>query len=408
MARKALIIGCGIGGPSIAMALQRAGIEAVVYEAYTTTADHAGSFLNIASNGLDALRVLDAHEPVMAAGVRTPRMVMWSGTGKRLGQVANGLRLADGTESHTIQRADLYRIVRDEAARRGVPIEYGRRLVAIEETGGSVVARFADGTESTGDLLVAADGVHSATRRILDPAAPAARYTGLLSFGGIVDDPGARTDPGTYDMTFGKRAFFGSTVDEQGRTWWFANLPHPAAPTKDTLAATSPDQWRRILVEALRHDANRSAEIVEMSAPGPALPVYDLPPVPVWHRGRTVLTGDAAHATSPSSGQGASLAVEDALILAKFLRDLPGHTDAFTRFEALRRPRTERVVAYSAKISSSKAAGPLARVFRDLMMPVFLRRSASAESLAWMYRHHIDWDQPVARTGQRGVAGADR
>ncbi|MGW5411304.1 FAD-dependent monooxygenase [Actinomadura geliboluensis] len=397
MGRTALIIGCGIGGPAIAMALRRVGIDAVVYEAYAKAADDVGSFLNIASNGLDALRVLDAHEAVMAAGVRTPRMVMWSGTGKRLGEVANGLRLADGTESHTVQRADLYRIVRDEAAARGIPIEYGKELVAIEEAGGAVTARFADGTEATGDLLIGADGVHSTTRALLDPAAPEARYTGLLSFGGIVDDPGAEADPGAYHMVFGKRAFFGNTVDEQGRTWWFANLPHRDAPTRESLAATSAESWKRALVEALRGDANRSAEIVEMSPAGPALPVYDLPPVPVWHRGRTVLTGDAAHATSPSSGQGASLAVEDALVLAKCLRDLPGHAEAFARFEALRRPRAERVVAYSAKISSSKAAGPVARVFRDLMMPVFLKRSASAESLAWMYRHHIDWDEPVAR-----------
>jgi 2-polyprenyl-6-methoxyphenol hydroxylase-like FAD-dependent oxidoreductase len=395
MARKALIIGCGIGGPAIAMALQRAGIEPVVHEAYAAAADNVGSFLNIASNGLDALRVLDAHEPVMAAGVRTPRMVMWSGTGKRLGEVANGLRLADGTESHTVQRADLYRIVRDEALARGVPIEYGKRLVGIEDTGRSVTARFADGTEAAGDLLIAADGLHSAARTLLDPAAPGARYTGLLSFGGIVDDPGAESDPGAYHMVFGKRAFFGHTVDEQGRTWWFANLPHPVAPTGDALAATSPDEWRRILIEALKDDADRSAEIVAMSEPGAPLPVYDLPPVPVWHRGRTVLTGDAAHATSPSSGQGASLAVEDALVLAKCLRDLPDHADAFARFEALRRPRTERVVAYSARISSSKAAGPVARVFRDLMMPIFLKKAASAESLAWMYRYHVDWDEPV-------------
>ena len=385
---KALIIGCGIGGPALAMALRRAGIDAVIHEAYPRTADQVGSFLNLASNGLDALRVLDAHEPVLDAGVPTPRMVMWSGKGKRLGEVANGLRLDDGTVSHTIQRADLYRIVRDEAAARGVPIEYGKKLVATEETDDGVVARFADGTEATGDLLIAADGVHSATRTILDPRAPAARYTGLLSFGGIVDDPSSEFEPGTYHMTFGKRAFFGHTTDAQGRTWWFANLPHAAEPS----AADLDTEWRDTLVRAFEDDAGRAAEIIAMSPPSQALPVYDLPPVPVWHRGRTVLTGDAAHATSPSSGQGAALAIEDALVLAKCLRDLPGHAEAFARFEALRRPRAERVVAYSARISGSKAAGPVARVFRDLMMPVFLKRSASAESLAWMYRHHVDWN----------------
>lgn len=389
---KALIIGCGIGGPTLAMALQRAGIDAVVYEAYPRTADNVGSFLNIASNGLDALKVLGAHEAVLAAGVPTPRMTMWSGTGKRLGEVANGLRLDDGTVSHTIQRADLYRIVRDEAAARGIAIEYGKRLVAREETGDGVVARFSDGTEAAGDLLIAADGVHSATRSILDPQAPAPRYTGLLSFGGIVDDPAGDSEPGTYHMVFGKRAFFGHTTDTQGRTWWFANLPCKDEPSAAELAGTREAEWQKRLVRAFEDDAGRAAELVAQSPPGRAMPVYDLPPVPVWHSGRTLLTGDAAHATSPSSGQGASLAIEDALVLAKCLRDLPGHEAAFARFEALRRPRAERVVAYSARISSSKAAGPVARVFRDLMMPIFLKRAASAESLAWMYRHHVDWD----------------
>ena len=90
--KKAIIIGCGIGGPVVAMALQRAGIEAVIYEAYDRPADYVGSFLNTASNGLDALRTLDSHTRVLAEGFATPRMVMWSGTGKRLGEVANGER----------------------------------------------------------------------------------------------------------------------------------------------------------------------------------------------------------------------------------------------------------------------------------------------------------------------------
>ena len=65
------------------------------------------------------------------------------------------------------------------------------------------------------------------------------------------------------------------------------------------------------------------------------------------------------------------------------------HREAFERFEAERRPRVERVVAYSRTISNSKAAGPVARVFRDLMLPFFLKKSASQESLAWMYRHQV-------------------
>ncbi|MEU7863742.1 FAD-dependent monooxygenase [Nonomuraea sp. NPDC049141] len=378
---KALIIGCGIGGPATAMALRAAGIDAAIFEAYQDKAEGVGSFLNVASNGLDALRVLGAHRGVMAAGIPTPHMVMWSGSGKRLGEVANGLPLDDGTVSHTILRSDLYRIVRDEAVSRGIPISYGKRLVSFDDTGDQVTARFEDGTEETGDVLIAADGVHSRTRALLDPGAPAPRYSGLYSFGGIVRDGDFTGEPGVYNMVFGKRAFFGYTVTVSGETWWFANLPRE-------LGDVPPD-WKPLLVEAFKDDANFSAELVSRSKVDLALPVYDLPPLQTWHKGRVVLTGDAAHATSPSAGQGASQAIEDAIVLARCLRDAADHREAFERFEAERRERAERVVAYSRTISNSKAAGPVGRVFRDLMMPFFLKKTASQESLSWMYRHHV-------------------
>jgi 2-polyprenyl-6-methoxyphenol hydroxylase-like FAD-dependent oxidoreductase len=374
------------------MALQRAGIDPEIFEAYEQAADGVGSFLNIASNGLDALRVLGAHEAVMAAGIPTPRMVMWSGTGKRLGQVENGLRLDDGTVSHTIQRPDLYSILQGEATRRGIPIAFGRRLVDIQETADAVTAVFADGSTARGDILIAADGVRSATRRLIDPAAPDPRYTGLLSMGGIVSDPAFTGDPGSYNMVFGKKAFFGYTVADDGRTWWFANLPTPAEPSRPELAGTD---WKQVLVEAVSHDNNTSADIIRAGMVDLVLPVFDLPPVPTWRRGRVLLTGDAAHATSPSSGQGASLAIEDGLFLAQCLRDLPDHTVAFARFEHLRRARTERVVAFSRRISNTKTAGPIGRIIRDLMMPIFLRKAANPDSLAWLYRYHIDWQARV-------------
>jgi len=117
-----------------------------------------------------------------------------------------------------------------------------------------------------------------------------------------------------------------------------------------------------------------------------------------------VVIGDAAHATSPSSGQGASMAIEDAVVLAKCLRDLPTTAEAFTAYEALRRNRVERVVAHGARSSNLKAAGPLARRLRDLMLPLFLARVAakSAKSLAWMHRYHVDWEADTATTGTGG------
>src|SRR5699024_11868019 len=111
--------GAGIGGPVVAMPLRRARIAATVYEAYSAPAHGVGSFMNMATNGLDGLRVLDADEHVKAAGFATSRMVMSSGSGKRLGEVPNGAPLADGTVSMNMNRDDLYRALDEEAAGRG-------------------------------------------------------------------------------------------------------------------------------------------------------------------------------------------------------------------------------------------------------------------------------------------------
>jgi FAD-dependent urate hydroxylase len=399
--KKALIIGAGIAGPVTAMALQRAGVESVVYEAYDTSAGlGAGAFLTVAVNGLDALRTLDAHEPVLDAGFPTRNIEFFSGTGKRLGEVPIGGTLPDGTDTHTIKRADLYRVLHDQAIRRGVRIEHGRRLVDAETTpAGGVVARFADGSRAAGDLLIGADGIHSRTRRIIDPTAPEPRYTGLGNIGGFTRNASVNTKPGIYVMVWGRRAFFGYTVSPSGEIWWFANPPSARELTRAELAATTAEQWKRWLIDLFADDASPAVEIIEATTGElPATNQYDVPSVPTWHRGPMVIVGDAAHATSPASGQGASMAIEDAVVLAKCLRDLPDIRQAFAAYERLRRERVERVVAQGARSSSGKAAGPIARVLRDLMLPVILKRVASSgeKSLAWMYDYHIDWDEKVA------------
>src|ERR687892_2866983 len=100
---KALIAGGGVAGPVTAMALQRAGIDAVVYEAYPPPATEVGSYLTVATNGLDALRAIEADTPVLAAGFPTPTNVLWSGSGRRLGAVSNGGPPARGNVAHTIK-----------------------------------------------------------------------------------------------------------------------------------------------------------------------------------------------------------------------------------------------------------------------------------------------------------------
>jgi FAD-dependent urate hydroxylase len=397
--KKALIVGGGIGGPVAAMALQRVGVEATVYEAHDAPADYAGLFLNTASNGLDVLRILGIDVPARADGFPIPRMVMWSGTGKRLGEVANGARLPDGTVSVVVKRGLLQRVLREEAESRGIEVEYGKRLVSYEVAGnGGVIASFEDGTKAEGDLLVGADGIHSRVRRVMDPKAPRPSYTGLLSLGGYAHGPGIPPTPDTQHFVFGKQAFFGYLVRESGEIWWFANVARPDEPSRKELSTISSAEWKRRLLDLFSGDIDLIGEIIE-STQGEigAYPVHDIPTASSWHEGPAVLIGDAVHATSPNSGQGTSMAVEDALVFAKCLRDVPHTEGAFATYERLRRERVEKVVEYSRRIGQSKAINnPVARWLRDQIMPFALKHFANADSHAWLYAYHVDWDEKVA------------
>lgn len=91
-------------------------------------------------------------------------------------------------------------------------------------------------------------------------------------------------------------------------------------------------------------------------------------------------------------------ASEDAIVLAKCLRDIPSLSGALAAYERLRRERVERVVKYARKLGSNKTAGPVGRVVRDTFMPVALRLFASENAHAWMYRYHIDWSEKVSES----------
>jgi 2-polyprenyl-6-methoxyphenol hydroxylase-like FAD-dependent oxidoreductase len=106
------------------------------------------------------------------------------------------------------------------------------------------------------------------------------------------------------------------------------------------------------------------------------------------------LIGDAAHAASSSSGQGASIAAESAVELARCMRDLP-YDQAFAAYEQLRRPRVERIIKLGARTNSNKTAGPVGRVLRDLVMPATMKL-INPEKMAWQFDHHIDWDAKAA------------
>ncbi|OMI34983.1 FAD-dependent monooxygenase [Streptomyces sparsogenes] len=395
---NALIIGGGIAGTVTAIALRKAGINAAVYEAYPTdaaAATDAGAFLLVSANGMEALRTIDAHRPVLDHSFPAGRAEFISNTGKRLG----GRPLAGSEEgalgARTIKRATLRRVLREEAERRGARVEHGKRLLAAQ-TGpdGRVVASFADGGRAQGDVLVGADGLHSLIRRTIEAAAPRPRFTGQHTVCGYARDAASPPDRDTYVMIYGKRGFFGCTTAPDGEVWWFANTPG-AELSKDELAAITPEQWREQLAGLFAEDNTPAAGIIRASGESiVATNAYDIASTPTWSDEAMVLVGDAVHACAPNAAQGASLAIEDGVVLAKCLRDLRSPRPAFAAYERLRRERVERVVATGADLARRTAPGPVGRALRDAVLPRRLDR-AGTDGQDWLTGYRIDWDEPV-------------
>jgi 2-polyprenyl-6-methoxyphenol hydroxylase and related FAD-dependent oxidoreductases len=391
--RTALVIGGGIAGPVTALALRKAGIEATVYEAYPSTADGVGGTLALAPNGLAALRIIGADEPVRALATPIRRTVM-SIRGSRIELPV----LPDLPPLQVVHRSDLYRALHDRALAEGVPVEYGRRLVDVRQGADGVTAVFADGTTATGDVLIGADGVHSTVRRLIDPNAAGPDFTGLLGFESVarheVDVP-----PGVMTFAYGKRSYYLYWREPGGGTRWGVNLPQERPMSLTEAREVPPAVWLR----RLRHvfaDDEPGRDLMRTTDPERLLvtgSLHIMPPVRHWHRGRMVLVGDAVHAPSNSSGQGASLAIESAIQLARCLRDLPDAPSAFAEYERMRRPRVEGVAARAARINRTKSPGPIAGAIMPLMMRLMLKTVLNPEKmLAPEQRYVIDWDARVA------------
>jgi 2-polyprenyl-6-methoxyphenol hydroxylase-like FAD-dependent oxidoreductase len=341
---RILIAGGGVAGAATALALQRAGIESVVYEAHPTSGADAGAFLTVMANGMAALNAVGAAEAVERVSYPAGAVAVFdSGGGLMQRRPISG-------PARTLRRAALYRALQDLAGARGIPVEHGKRLLRAS-SGSGVRLEFADGTTAEGDVLVGADGIHSVTRRLIDPRAPEPRFTGQQVVYGYAPGNPAASDLGAYHMVFGSKAFFGCTAPGDGRTWWFARLAGEAGATHD---------WRRLVLDAVRDDGSPAAAIVS-SSDGEVVggDAYDIPSTPRWRGHRMVLTGDAVHAASPAAAQGASMALEDAVALAGALAAHPDDVDAaFAAYEAERRPRTEETVAASARMVADHPGGP--------------------------------------------------
>jgi len=385
---KAIIAGAGIAGPVAAIALQQIGVEVELFESRDALDGDEGLFLTLASNGHRVLDALGLDAFIRAEPhIPTPRIAFLGAQGNRLGTVSNG-RSTTGAPI-TLMRRSLHRALSAEAARRGIALRRGCAVTGYLQDTNGVTVRCADGHEHCADILIGADGIGSKVRAAMPGGKVWPNYTGLINLGGIMPGSGLAPTEGEMRMIWGSRAFFGYAVREDGEAWWFANIGDANEPSRQAMRQGR-DAWAHQLGALFADDLPLIPDLIRRTSEIHAYPIHDLPHVPRWGDGRVVLIGDAAHATSPSSGQGASLALEDAAYLAVCLRDIADPVAAFARFEAERRPRAEQIVAEGRRRGAYKAPRSRAQMWlRDSLMPIVFRFLVTERSLAWIHDYRV-------------------
>ena len=387
---KALIIGGGIAGPVTAIFLQKAGIDAEVFEAWPYSTGIGGG-LKIAPNGMHVLAEIGLASEMIRRGSIAESFDFYSQSGTRLGAVNQNMEARFGQPAVNMCRATLNEGLIDKAWCENVELRFEKRLVAIEDRADRpVIAYFADGSSAEGDFVIGADGVHSAVRGHVIPNGPKPFDTGLIGFGGFVPRSVIEDTPIGQRVltTFGQSGFFGygfcSSAPTDGVMWWSTQPSHGVDAAE--FRAMSQDALRRHLRQFHAGWHDPIPRILDAAENIVVTDTLDVATLPTWSRKRTLLIGDAAHATSPHAGQGASLALEDAMRLGRLMLDRQELGLTFQNFEAERRPRAEKIVALARRNANSKREfSPSGAWIRDRMLKLLL--PVTAKGMDWMYRY---------------------
>ena len=351
------IIGGGIGGLAAAIALHRAGHEVLVFE-QARQFSRVGADINLTPNAVRALDGLGIGAALREHGARPTHRVSrnWD-TGEETSVLAMSgeAEVKYGAPQLTLHRADLLQAL--EAALPAERIHLGKRATGIAQDETGVNLAFADGTRASVSALVGADGIHSVVRSALF-GEEQPRFTGVVAYRAVI--PRDRLDlPGLDRFT----------------KWWGPNaasqiVTFPISAGRETFifATTPQESWREESwttpgsVEELRaeyagyHPEARALLAACDSVLKTAL--YERDPLPSWSRGRVTLLGDACHPMMPFMAQGAGMAVEDAVVLARCLIEgVAGIPAALRRYEQARMARTAEIQVASRGNAWLRAGG---------------------------------------------------
>jgi salicylate hydroxylase len=386
MRPRTAIVGAGIGGLTLALALRERGVPVELFEQASRLSE-IGAAVALSANATRVLGRLGVGDRLGAVSAEPSELIFrnWR-DGERVAAHPVGrdgwYRARFGAPYYGVHRKDLQGILGAAWGTEGLYL--GRRLTGLRDGPDGVRLTFADGATAEADVVVGADGIRSAVRQWVTGAEDTV-FSGTSGFRGIVpvdrlpslSDPAAIQfwmGPGAHLLHYAIGADAGQVnflaVVEGPRHW---AGPEWRADVTDAEVRAAFDGWHPAVTEMVGSVAHRER-----------WGLFGVRALERWSRGRVVLLGDAAHGMLPHQGQGANQTVEDAALLAELLSGPEDPATVFERYEALRRPRTRRVqhLSWVTNRVLHLPDGPEARE-RNVRLRVL------PESIGWIHEHDV-------------------
>jgi len=382
---RVLIAGGGIGGLAASIALARRGIESEVLER-SRFSEETGAGIQLGPNATRALAALGVLEAIGARAFKPDAIAIYDGlTGRKLSSLPLGKSVEDryGAPYLTLHRADLHAGLR-AAAEKLVPVTLrpGFEVSAVDTQGADVLVRGIDGSEANGAALVGADGLWSAVRPLIAPAA-SLRFTGATAWRTLLprEDLPAPFNASEVGLWLGRRAHLVHYPVRGGADLNVVAVTEGGAALQGWNQTSSAET----LLAGFTGWNKDSRSLMQRAAVWRSWSLYGLTGLRRFSEGRIALLGDAAHPVLPYLAQGAALAIEDAVALAEAVAASPGDpAQAFRRYAERRRARASGVQRLSRRFGRIYHFGGLLRLARNLVLE---RRSGTAAlaDLDWLY-----------------------
>lgn len=345
--KRIAVVGGGLGGLAAARLLQKAGIDAQVYE-QAPTFMKLGAGIHISPNVMKVMRAMGIEKALEDAGSSPEHWRSRDGiTGDILFEIALGdvARRRFGASYLTVRRGDFHEMMLNTL--NPGTIHFGKRLVDLEDTGEFVTLKFEDGSTVVADLVIGADGINSVIReKLLGPAR--ANYTGDIAHRAMFSAKGLKgfeTDQCSKWWTDDRHIVVYYVDRQRDEIYYVTGVPQAQWNVPDGWLPSSTDEMREAF--AGWHPAVHA--LIDATQEVTKWPLMDRDPLPLWSAGRLVLLGDACHPMKPHMAQGAGMAIEDAAMLVRCMQEvgLDDYQTTFRLYEANRSERATRVQSVS-------------------------------------------------------------